>query len=67
MSRQSDMCLRHKLNEKYNLKSRFMQEEMKRMKHCGTQRLETERLILRRFVREDADAMYKNWASGNHF
>ena len=33
------------------------------MKHCGTQRLETERLILRRFVSEDADAMYKNWAS----
>ncbi|MCH5196160.1 MAG: GNAT family N-acetyltransferase [Oscillospiraceae bacterium] len=33
------------------------------MKHCGTQRLETERLILRRFVIEDANAMYKNWAS----
>ena len=33
------------------------------MKHCGTQRLETERLILRRFVSEDAGAMYKNWAS----
>ena len=33
------------------------------MKHCGTQRLETERLILRRFVVEDAEAMYKNWAS----
>ena len=33
------------------------------MKHCGTQRLETERLILRRFVIEDAAAMYKNWAS----
>lgn len=33
------------------------------MKHRGTQRLETERLILRRFVREDAGAMYKNWAS----
>ena len=33
------------------------------MKHCGTQRLETERLILRRFVNEDADAMYSNWAS----
>ena len=33
------------------------------MKHCGTQRLETERLILRRFISEDADAMYKNWAS----
>lgn len=33
------------------------------MKHCGTQRLETDRLILRRFVSEDAAAMYKNWAS----
>ena len=33
------------------------------MKHCGTQRLETERLILKRFVLEDAAAMYKNWAS----
>lgn len=33
------------------------------MKHHGTQRLETERLILRRFVIEDAEAMYKNWAS----
>lgn len=33
------------------------------MKHCGTQRLETERLILRRFVIDDAAAMYKNWAS----
>lgn len=33
------------------------------MKHCGTQRIETERLILRRFVIEDAEAMYKNWAS----
>ena len=33
------------------------------MKHCGTQRLETNRLILRRYVNEDAAAMYKNWAS----
>ncbi len=33
------------------------------MNHCGTQRLETERLILRRFVSEDAAAMYRNWAS----
>lgn len=33
------------------------------LKHCGTQRLETDRLILRRFAIEDADAMYKNWAS----
>lgn len=33
------------------------------MKHCGTQRLETDRLILRRYVNADAAAMYKNWAS----
>lgn len=33
------------------------------MKHCGTQRLETNRLVLRRYVTEDAAAMYKNWAS----
>ena len=33
------------------------------MKHCGTQRIETERLILRRFTPDDAEAMYRNWAS----
>lgn len=33
------------------------------MKHYGTQRLETDRLVLRRYVSEDAVAMYKNWAS----
>lgn len=33
------------------------------MKHCGTQKLESERLILRRFVIDDAAAMYRNWAS----
>ena len=33
------------------------------MKHLGTQRLESERLILRKFIVEDAEAMYKNWAS----
>ena len=33
------------------------------MKHCGAQTLETERLILRKYVYEDAEAMYKNWAS----
>ena len=32
------------------------------MEHKGTKRLETERLILRRFVTEDADAMFRNWA-----
>ena len=33
------------------------------MKHRGTQRLETDRLVLRRYVNRDAEAMYKNWAS----
>ena len=33
------------------------------MEHLGTKRLETERLILRPFVLEDAEAMYRNWAS----
>ena len=33
------------------------------MKHLGTKTIETERLILRRFVPEDAQAMYDNWAS----
>lgn len=32
------------------------------MKHLGTQQLETERLILRRFTAADAAAMYANWA-----
>ncbi len=33
------------------------------MKHCGTCKIETERLILRRFVPEDYLSMYNNWAS----
>lgn len=33
------------------------------MNHRGTIRIETDRLILRRFTIEDADIMYKNWAS----
>ena len=33
------------------------------MKHCGTQKLETDRLILRRYISEDAISMYKNRAS----
>lgn len=33
------------------------------MKHLGTKRIETERLCLRRFTAEDAEAMYCNWAS----
>lgn len=33
------------------------------MKHSGTKRIETTRLILRTFVLEDAEAMYRNWAN----
>jgi len=35
------------------------------MKHLGTKRIETERLILRKFTIEDAEDMFKNWASDN--
>lgn len=33
------------------------------MNHVGTKRLETERIVLRPFRPEDAQAMYDNWAS----
>lgn len=33
------------------------------MNHVGTRRLETERLILRRYTVQDAPAMFRNWAS----
>ena len=33
------------------------------MKHLGTKKLGTDRLILRQFSVEDAKAMYNNWAS----
>lgn len=33
------------------------------MKHCGTQKIETNRLVLRRFVLSDYLPMYNNWAS----
>ncbi len=33
------------------------------MNHCGTQRLETKRLVLRRLAVSDAEAMFRNWAS----
>ncbi len=33
------------------------------MENKGTKTIETERLILRRFVIEDAEMMYRNWAS----
>ena len=33
------------------------------MNHQGTQRIETERLVLRRFSPSDAEAAFKNWCS----
>lgn len=33
------------------------------MRHIGTQKMETERLVLRRFEEGDAKAVFKNWAS----
>lgn len=33
------------------------------MKHLGTKRIETARLLLRPFTMEDGDAMFHNWAS----
>ena len=36
---------------------------MFKMKHCGTKKIETSRLILRKFITSDARFMYKNWAS----
>ena len=35
------------------------------MNHMGTIRIGTNRLILRRFTIEDADVMYRNWASND--
>ena len=32
----------------------------KKMKHCGTKTIETDRLILRRFKKEDSENMFKN-------
>ena len=33
------------------------------MNHCGTYTIETKRLLLRKFMVEDAEAMFQNWAS----
>lgn len=33
------------------------------MNHLGTNRIETQRLILRKFTVDDASAMYRNWSS----
>ena len=47
-------------HEKDNLPHSKKEENMK---HLGTKRIETKRLVLRRFTIEDAEHMYKNWAS----
>lgn len=33
------------------------------MNHCGTKNIETDRLMLRRFLKEDAEAVFHNWTS----
>jgi ribosomal-protein-alanine N-acetyltransferase len=33
------------------------------MEHLGTKELETERLILRKFTKNDAKVMFNNWAN----
>ena len=33
------------------------------LQHIGTQTIETERLILRRFSYDDTENVFKNWAS----
>ena len=33
------------------------------MKHKGTKEIETERLVLRQFTKDDAEVMYRNWES----
>ena len=33
------------------------------MKHCGTQELTTERLVLRRMTTDDCEMMFGNWAN----
>ena len=40
-----------------------MSIETKILTHVGTQKIETERLLLRRFEVADAEEMFKNWAS----
>ncbi len=39
--------------------------KMFELHHCGTQVIETERLILRPYTVFDAEAMYRNWASSD--
>ena len=46
-----------------NDRMKWQRNEVYPMNHCGTKRIETERLVLRRFAIGDAEAMYRNWAS----
>ena len=39
----------------------FVEENI--MEHQGTKEIETERLILRQFTKDDAEVMFKNWES----
>ena len=47
----------------YNKSIHFTGAEARDLRHCGTQTLETDRLLLRRFALDDAEAMFRNWAS----
>lgn len=48
---------------KLNKKLEQLEAKDQELRRSGTQTIETERLILRQFVPEDAQAMYHNWAS----
>ena len=37
------------------------------MNHCGTKTLNTDRLVLRQFTPDDAQAMFDNWAKAKEF
>jgi ribosomal-protein-alanine N-acetyltransferase len=41
----------------------MLRKDVAGMRHKGTQTIETERLVLRRLLPEDAEQMYRNWAS----
>ncbi len=51
------------LRMKAYVKDMVHASEKKTISACGTQRIETERLILRAFCYEDADSMLRNWAA----
>ena len=49
--------------EKYRQMVNTYQKEKNMLTHIGTQTIETERLILRRFEYSDCEAVFRNWAS----